>query len=77
MVVLKGLPSRFLEGLPRHDQRVISERVGSTVRLRGYDHGRLELEFTEPDGTLHFIYVSRRYVDVAEYNSKKSTKRRK
>jgi hypothetical protein len=58
-VVLRELPSGLLDDLPAEDQRAISEIVGKPVRLNGYDDaGRAELEFTDCDGVVHFIYVN-------------------
>jgi hypothetical protein len=58
-VVLREVPSGLLGGLPEEDQRAICEIVGKPVLLNQYDYeGRAELEFTDSDGTTHFIYVS-------------------
>jgi len=76
--VLKELPAGFLNGLPEEDQKAISAIVGVPVRLSGYDEdGRLELEFVEPNGTFHHIYVDRQYVRATKSNSRKLMKRRK
>ena len=57
-VLLLGLPSRFLDGLPRQDQRAISRVVGKPVRLVKYERdGRAELEFVEKNGTSHSIWI--------------------
>jgi hypothetical protein len=57
-VLLTELPPRLLRGLPRTDQRAISEIVGKPVLLIGYDDdGRAELEFTDRNGAIHSIYV--------------------
>ena len=67
MVILTELPSRFLEDLPKEDQVAISGVVGKAIMLKGYDEdGRAELEFTEKNGTIHFIYVSPEFVRRAE-----------
>jgi hypothetical protein len=59
IVVLKEVPRGLLDGLPIADQRAISEIAGRPVRLNEYDsEGRAELEFTDREGVIHFIYVS-------------------
>jgi hypothetical protein len=59
IVVLKEVPRGLLNGLPIADQRAISEIVGRPVRLNEYDsEGRAELEFTDREGVIRFIYVS-------------------
>ena len=58
-VVLREAPSGLLDGLPTEDRRAISEIVGKPVQLNEYDDaGRAELEFTDRDGVMHFIYVN-------------------
>jgi hypothetical protein len=58
-VVLIEAPPGLLQGLPIEDQKAISEAVGKPIRLIGYDDdGRAELEFTDAEGVIHFIYVS-------------------
>ena len=58
-VVLAEVPLGLLDGLPIEEQRAISEMVGKAVRLNEYDElGRAELEFTDRDGQIHFLYVS-------------------
>jgi hypothetical protein len=67
MVVLMKLPPGFLEGLPKEDQVAISAVVGKAIVLKGYDKdGRVELEFTEKNGTIHFIYLSPEFIRRAE-----------
>ena len=67
MVVLKNLPPGFLDDLPKEDQVAILAVVGKAIVLKGYDKdGRVELEFTEKNGTIHFIYVSPEFVSRAE-----------
>ena len=57
-VLLTEAPSGLLDGLPMEDQRAIVEVIGKLVRLNGYDaEGRAELEFTDHDGEIHFVYV--------------------
>ncbi|HEV2116366.1 MAG TPA: hypothetical protein VGR48_10100 [Terriglobales bacterium] len=63
MVVLKELPPGLIDGLPREDQIAISDVVGKEVLLVEYDEdGRAELEFTDPHGVIHSIYVDPRYI---------------
>ena len=62
-VVLRELPGGLLDGLPVEEQWAISEIVGKPVRLNEYDDtGRTELEFTDGEGVIHFIYVSPEFV---------------
>ena len=62
-VVLKALPAGFLDDLPLEDQEAISKAVGKPITLKGYDaDGRAELEFTDSEGVIHFIYVDRKYI---------------
>jgi hypothetical protein len=68
MVILTGLPSGFVNDLPKEDQLAISGMVGKAMRLNRYaDDGSAELEFVEEDGTIHFIYVNASFVKSAEY----------
>jgi hypothetical protein len=65
--VLTKLPPRFLDGLPREDQRAILDIVGKPIRLNEYDEdGRAELEFNDRKGNTHFIYVSTDFIRPAE-----------
>jgi len=67
MVVLKNLPPGFLDDLPKEDQVAILAVVGKAIVLKGYDKdGRAELEFTEKNGIIHFIYVSPEFLSRAE-----------
>jgi hypothetical protein len=74
-VVLREIPPGLLDGLPEEDQKAISAIVGVPVKFSGYDDGRLELEFVESNGTMHSIFVDRRY--VAKSGLTKRPKRRK
>jgi hypothetical protein len=61
--VLKALPPGFVDDLPVEDQEAISEVVGKTIALNGYeDDGRAELEFTDTEGVLHIIYVDPKFI---------------
>jgi len=62
-VIVTKLPDGFLDDLPVEDQNAITAIVGKPIRLRGFDEtGRLELEFRESDGTVHFIYLAPKFV---------------
>jgi hypothetical protein len=53
--------ANLLHGLPREDQRAIEwVRKEGELQFVGCDRssGNLELEFTDPDGTMHWIHVS-------------------
>ena len=66
-VVLTKIPAGLLGDLPTEDQRAISEMVGKPVRLIEYDAaGRAELEFTDRDGGIHFVYVSPNIIRTSE-----------
>jgi len=66
MVILVDLPPGFLDDLPTEDQAAISAVVGKPIRLNEYDDlGRAELEFTEADGTIHFVYVGPEFITAA------------
>lgn len=65
-VILCKLPRGFIDDLPIEDQKAISAIVGKPVRLNEYDDdGRAELEFTDENGVIHFIYVSPDLIEVA------------
>jgi len=77
-VVLQRLPPGLLTGLPEEDQRAISAIVGVPIRFLGFDgDGRLELEFVEDGGTIHSIYVDRKFVKATKSVRRKVIKRRK
>jgi hypothetical protein len=65
-VVLTALPDGFIDDLPDEDQKSILAIVGKPVRFTGYDDDRMELEFAESNGTVHFIYVDRKFVATAK-----------
>ena len=66
-VILKALPPGFLDDLPVEDQRAISEIVGKPVRLNEYDEdGRAELEFTDNENVIHFVYVDATFIETAQ-----------
>ncbi len=65
-VLLMEAPTGLLEGLPGEDQKAICETIGKPIQLVGYDDdGRAELEFTDGDGVIHFIYVNRSVIKAA------------
>jgi hypothetical protein len=58
-VVVTALPAGFLDDLPNEDQQAISAVIGRPILLKEYDDvGRAELEFTDDNGVIHFIYVN-------------------
>ncbi len=66
-VLLTEVPPGLLDGLPTKDQQSIVEVVGKPVRLNGYDaEGRAELEFTDRDGEIHFVYVRPNMITAAQ-----------
>jgi hypothetical protein len=75
-VVLEKVPPGLLDGLPGEDQRAIAAIVGVPVRLSGFDDGRLELEFVEENGTIHTIYVDRKYVRAIKPAHRKIIRRK-
>lgn len=67
MVILIGLPIRFLDDLPSEDQEAISAVLGKPVHLSGYDEdGRAELEFTDSEGNGHTIWVTPNFIKSSE-----------
>ena len=66
LVVLERLPDGLVDGLPEEDQQAIKEIVGRPVMLNEYDEdGRAELEFTDQNERIHFIYVSPGFIRTA------------
>ena len=62
-VILLELPPGFVTDLPAQDQESIRGILGKPVLLNEYDDaGRAELEFTDPNGVSHLIYVSPQYI---------------
>ena len=65
--VLTKIPPGLLDGLPNEDQKAISEIVGKTILLVGYDaDGRPELEFKDSEGIIHFINVAPHFIRPAK-----------
>lgn len=64
--MLRECPNGLLDDLPTADQKAISAIIGKIVRLIGYDDdGRAELEFTDADGVIHFLFVRPEFIGVA------------
>ena len=58
VVVLRELPPGLIQGLLRNDQIAISDVVGKAVLLVECDEdGRAKVEFADPHGVIHSIYV--------------------
>lgn len=65
-VILKECPAGLLDDLPAADKQAISAIIGKPVRLNEYDiDGRAELEFTDDDGVIHFLFVRSEFIGVA------------
>lgn len=58
-VRLLRAPPELLSGLPEEDQQAIRWAAKeATLTLTGHDgYGNIELEFSDPAGVIHFIYV--------------------
>ena len=64
-VLLRRLPEGFTDDLPLEDQRAISAAMTQPMVLNQYeDDGRAELEFTDANGTVHFIYVDSGLIEL-------------
>lgn len=65
-VILRECPAGLLDDLPAADQQAISAIIGKPVRLNEYeDDGRAELEFTDADGVIHFLFVRPEFICMA------------
>ena len=65
-VMLTEVPPGLQNGLPEEDQQAIAEAVGKPILLNEYDEdGRAELQFTDKEGVIHFIYVNPSYIKRA------------
>ena len=65
-MILKECPPGLLDGLPTADQQAISAMIGKPVRLNEYnDDGRAEVEFSDADGVIHFLFVSPDIITIA------------
>ncbi|HEX6505612.1 MAG TPA: hypothetical protein VF011_20385 [Terriglobales bacterium] len=63
-VTLRALPKGFVDDLPEEDQRAMTAVVGRRIRLNRYEEdGRAELEFTDGNGIIHFVYVDPKYIE--------------
>jgi len=72
-VILTKVPPGLLEGLPKKDQKAIREIVGKPIVFVEYDDsGRLELEFTDSEGIIHFIYVDPIFIRLADRQADKN-----
>lgn len=48
----------LLRGLPRSDRQAILSAVGGVYRIQGFNVvGYAELEFSDAQGTMHFVWV--------------------
>lgn len=57
-VVLLEAPEELLRDLPSEDKVAIQAQVGRSLEVQGFDeYGHAELEFTDMNGTMHFIWV--------------------
>jgi hypothetical protein len=66
-VVLTKEPPDLLYGLSWNERHTISEIIGKPVLLVAYDaDGRAELEFTDRNKKIHFIYVDPVYIKAAK-----------
>ncbi len=64
MATMNAAPPGLLQGLPVEDQQAILAAVGKPMRVLDIDSdGRAELEFTDKDGVVHFIYVDAGFVE--------------
>ena len=63
-VTLCALPKGFVDDLPEEDQQAVTAVVGRRIRLNRYEEdGRAELEFTDTNGIIHFVYVDPKYIE--------------
>jgi len=66
-VVLAKEPPDLLLGMAEKDRNAISGILGKPVLLVDYDaDGRAELEFTDHNKSIHFIYVDPIYIKPAK-----------
>jgi hypothetical protein len=65
-VILRECPAGFADDLPASDQQAVLAIIGKPVFLNKYeDDGRAELEFTDADGVIHFLFVGPEFIDMA------------
>lgn len=63
-VTLCALPKGFVDDLPEEDQQAVTAVVGRRIRLNRYEEdGRAELEFTDGNGIIPFVYVDPKYIE--------------
>ena len=66
LVVLIEIPRGMLDDLPPEDQQAITDVVGKPILLNEYDDaGRAELEFKDPDGQTHYVFVAPEFIRAA------------
>ena len=65
-VILAEVPTGLLTDLPSEDQKAILEIIGKPILFVGLDDGRAELEFTDDEGVIHFIYVDPKFLRPAQ-----------
>ena len=57
-VKLLNASEDLLRGLPLSDQLAIQDQVNKTMAIQSFnEHGHIELEFTDANGDMHFIWV--------------------
>lgn len=77
-VVLKALPTGFLTDLPRSDQSAISKMIGRRVLLVAYEaDDRVELEFSDSKGGIHYVYVNSRFISAIPKTKRKTKPKKK
>jgi hypothetical protein len=64
-VILTAAPASLLRGLPKEDRQAIRSIVGQPVMLAGFSYGQAELEFKDPQGDDHTIWVETALIRAA------------
>jgi hypothetical protein len=64
-VILTAAPAALLRGLPKEDRQAIRSIIGQPVILAGFSYGQAELEFTDPQGDDHTIWVETALIRAA------------
>lgn len=57
LVIVLSIPSALLSGLPEDDQDAILSVVGKPVKFAGMSYGQAEIEFRDPRGDEHTIWI--------------------
>jgi hypothetical protein len=66
-VFIRETPPGLFSGLSEDDQRAVFAILNEPIRLNAYDdEGRAELEFTDSQGMIHFLYVSQDLIKTIE-----------